>query len=616
MTYQKHQNLRINNVSKNKPKKEIVAETNKLYLMPIVFLVAIYPLIMRYHEYTTTLSDFQWFSLNNTYIDFFLYYKQWYFIGISIIMVCLLIIRTSLNKERLPFIPIFIPLVAYSILTLISSIFSKYRSYSFSGVFEQFESIYVILGYSMIVYYIYLSVHTEKEIRFILNGLFISSLILGFIGLTQVLGHDIFQTNIGWKLITPSTYWNSKGSFNFIFGNKVAYLTLYNPNYVGVYSSIILPILFFQIISTKKILLKLLYLLAFSGIIICLVGSKSTSAIFSITLSVLMTLLLLRRYLIKYYFVTIPLAILIILSLYIFNYKYDNYLIHQIDKFTNIQKSIKSLNDIQTNDDNVLIKYNGNIIKTSFYTDDMNNCSFDFKDENNNIIPSSVDTINGSISIQDNRFPNFVFTPSITNDVLGFNVLIDGVEWFFSNQFKDGTYYYLNNYGRFDKIISAPSAAFTGYEEYASGRGYIWSRTLPLLKNYILFGSGADTFALVFPQQDYVNLYNYGYGDQFISKPHSLYLQIGVQSGVLSLIGLLVFYGLYFVSSMKLYFRGNFDNYYSKVGVTIFISTLSYMITGFTNDSSITIAPLFWVIIGLGIVANTTVLKSITQNHD
>jgi hypothetical protein len=278
-----------------------------------------------------------------------------------------------------------------------------------------------------------------------------------------------------------------------------------------------------------------------------------------------------------------------------------------MNKVLNIQKSIPKLTNIQTNDDELIIKYNGNDLKVKFYLDSMNNCYFDFLDKNNNALPVSMDELNGPITMLDERFSGFIFTPLMYDDILSFNVLIDGHEWYFTNQTDDGTYYYINQYGKLDKIITAPSALFTGYENYASGRGYIWSRTIPLLKDNLIFGSGADTFALEFPHQDYVNLYNYGYNNAFLSKPHSLYLQIGVQTGVASLLSFLIFYGIYFISSVKIYLSGHFNSYYSKVGVAIFIGTISYMISSISNDSTITVAPVFWVLMGLGIAVNKKV---------
>jgi hypothetical protein len=73
---------------------------------------------------------------------------------------------------------------------------------------------------------------------------------------------------------------------------------------------------------------------------------------------------------------------------------------------------------------------------------------------------------------------------------------------------------------------------------------------------------------------------------------------------MLSLIAFLVFYGMYFVSSFRLYIRSRFDSYFEKSGVAIFIGTVAYMVTGLTNDSSITVAPIFWTLMGVGIAIN------------
>ena len=52
-------------------------------------------------------------------------------------------------------------------------------------------------------------------------------------------------------------------------------------------------------------------------------------------------------------------------------------------------------------------------------------------------------------------------------------------------------------------MVEIPHANFHGLEYLGSGRLYIWSRILPMLKHDILKGSGPDTFAEVFPQNDY-----------------------------------------------------------------------------------------------------------------
>lgn len=68
---------------------------------------------------------------------------------------------------------------------------------------------------------------------------------------------------------------------------------------------------------------------------------------------------------------------------------------------------------------------------------------------------------------------------------------------------------YINFYKRGDEIQTADSV-LKGYEKLFTGRGYIWGRAIPLLKEHILVGSGPDTFVEEFPQQDYVMKANTG----------------------------------------------------------------------------------------------------------
>ena len=99
-------------------------------------------------------------------------------------------------------------------------------------------------------------------------------------------------------------------------------------------------------------------------------------------------------------------------------------------------------------------------------------------------------------------------------------------------------------------------------------------------------------------------MYNSGYTGQTITKPHNLYLQIGVQTGILSLIAFLAFYLIYFVSSFLLYTKCRLDSYSSKIGLGIFVGSFGYMISGIINDSMITVAPVFWALMGIGISIN------------
>ena len=143
-----------------------------------------------------------------------------------------------------------------------------------------------------------------------------------------------------------------------------------------------------------------------------------------------------------------------------------------------------------------------------------------------------------------------------------------------------------------------------------SGRGYIWSKSVPLLKKFLFLGSGPDTFTFVFPLMDAVDMNQGGYGNQVITKPHSMYLQTGIQTGMISLLAWLIFYGWYFVESFRLYFRKEYATFSEKLGVGIMIATASYMISGIANDSNPSVAPIYWGILGIGIAANEVVKRT------
>ena len=200
----------------------------------------------------------------------------------------------------------------------------------------------------------------------------------------------------------------------------------------------------------------------------------------------------------------------------------------------------------------------------------------------------------------------------------GFMLQIDGKTWSFTNELMDdGTYYYYTDLGKLTKLtaetVSADFAPLVDKSNLASGRGYIWNKTIAILKDYIFLGSGADTYALVYPNDDYVDKYNNAYDNMILTKPHNLYLQIAIQTGVLSLICFLVFYLWYFISSLRIYFKQRLDHPLAIIGFSIMLGTLGYMISGLANDSTITISPLYWALLGIGIGINHRIKTAAKQ---
>lgn len=595
--YKNHNHKYKNNLYQNK--------SNIWMLLPVILSMSVLPFITKLKEYSTNLSRFPWFSNQDMQVDFFLLYKQGFFSIITLVMATVIIYRFFTNRKTLYFSNILVPLIIYALFALVSSVLSEQRSYSFSGIYEHFETIFVLLGYCLLVYYTIMYVKTENDYEIIINCFVISIILMGALALTQYMGKDFFASKLGLRMILTDKYYNNLDLINFTFESNRVYLTLHNPNYVGSYVALTTPFLLTLAIMIRKNFWRLpLYILALLGTIIALIGSKSKTGLIALLITGILALILLFRYIAKYFYFSIPIILSIISIVLLYNKANDNIIYNQLSKALDLKKMEVSLQDIKTLDDEIVITYSNNDMHVKFFSEDTY-VGFDIRDGVNNQIPFEMLTDGYyGYAIRDERFPGFKLGLTEYDEKLAFFINIDGFNWFFTNNVGDGSYYHINPNGRIDKIITAPSRLFTGYERYASGRGYIWSRTIPLLKEHLVIGSGVDTFLLEFPMQDYVNRHNYGFYDQVISKPHNQYLQTGVQTGVISLLAYLTFYGIYFVESFRIYIKGRYKSIYTQIGVAIFLSTFSYMVVGIANDSILTVAPIFWAMMGLGIASN------------
>ncbi|MDF2870891.1 MAG: hypothetical protein K0R05_2466 [Anaerocolumna sp.] len=575
--------------------------SSKYFVIPIILILAVLPLIMHYYLDNPDISSFSWASQNSSSLDFFLHYKQIFFLIISSVMLVLIIIKLRRSGNKFTEFKIFIPLILFGLLTLLSTITSETAKYGYWGIFDQFESVFTLISYSLIVIYCYLYIKKEEDLSYLLHYFMIGILVIVLIGTLQAIGHDFLATEIGKKLYLPRNQWSNLDGYTMSFGKNRTYMTLFNPNYVGVYVTMLIPFIFCLLITEKKIKSIALYCTILLGLIISLFGSESKTSIICIiaTLPFLLFFFHKKIFTNKKVFLTsfgLLLASIIIISLTNWGFVKNTF-----QSFTNITKTTPNLTDIET-DKLLTITYKGNILKVDMKFENSNYNTY-FYDDKESILSSHIDE-SGQIIIDDERFQGITAVTANTDNLALLQLYIDGKDWNFTNQLGDDTFYYINKYGRLDKIKEADSAIFTGYENYASGRGYIWSRSIPLLKDHIILGEGANSYVFAFPQQDYVNLYNSGFGNDLLTKPHSFYLQLGIQSGVLALISFLVFYIIYFIWSIRLYKNTTSYTLFTRTGIAAFIATIGFMLAGITNDSSMAVSPVFWALLGIGIACN------------
>ena len=169
----------------------------------------------------------------------------------------------------------------------------------------------------------------------------------------------------------------------------------------------------------------------------------------------------------------------------------------------------------------------------------------------------------------------------------------------------------LGSGGRITTPIKADRIeALDEYNRFMSDRGYIWSRSLSMAKDYILTGAGADNFPIVFPQDDYLaKLNTLNDASLVIDKPHNMYLQTTINTGLITLIALFLLAIMYLFESIKIYSKAKFDSLEKFVGASCLVSVTGYLVAGLFNDNIVSVYPLFWIILGIGININYRLSK-------
>jgi hypothetical protein len=228
---------------------------------------------------------------------------------------------------------------------------------------------------------------------------------------------------------------------------------------------------------------------------------------------------------------------------------------------------------------------------------------FKYFDEDNIEMETVYHQRNGAITLFDERYDGYGFKIFNNDEELLLSFTLKRYTTKFA--IENGEFRYYVGNGITKDIEDVEYYGFQGKENIGSNRGYIWSRSIPMLKKNLILGKGPDTYAIYFPQNDFVGRFNARIQENVIvDKPHNLYVQIGINTGVISLLAFLGIMVIYFIQSFKTYFNAKFDNIYEVLGLAIFIPICGYMITGIFNDSVISVAPIFWILLGMGISIN------------
>lgn len=587
---------------------------NWYHIIPLAFLVSIVPLIVYGKPIQLTGDYFKYWTGNSQSLDFFSYYKAlWIIIG-TILSLLLFGIKLFSKNIKIQKNIIYIPIGIYSLLIILSTIFSDFKQIALWGFVERYEGMLILLCYMVILFITMNMVNNKATVKVILIALMCSAVIIGLIGIMQYLGHDFYKTMTGKKLILPANLQNMAAKLKFQFGDKIIYSSLYHYNYVGSYMAMLFPLTLTLTLLVKnkfyKVILAPVALLMFLNLLL----SHSRAGVIGGMMAITVLIIILRKYLSKNWKVTLSILIIALIGAIGFNIYSKGMLKDRISSLFRDAESLSKesnsaiLRNVVSKDKTLEIVYSDKTIKIV-----SNNGNIDFKDASDKTIENNINNQNGQVLLKDNRYQDFsinVKNYSTTTDKK-YNIEVYRENLSIPFMMYNDKFLLVNDKEESIEIKPVEKWGFEGKETLGSSRGYIWSRSIPLLKHTIILGYGPDTFVAKFPQQDYIGkLIGYHTMDMLVDKAHNLYLGIGINIGVLGLIAFLAMIFMYLISSVKLYIKDNFEDFFSITGIAVLTAVCGYLGAGFFNDSVVSVAPVFWVLFGMGISVNLLVKNS------
>ncbi len=592
----------------------------------IVLILAFVPLIVSAKKYSVGLSDQLWFSSADTSYDFFLYWKSQALLLLCGILSLYAALKMTISKKDMMASVdnrYLIPLGVYFLMSLLSTVLSQHKRMAVWGGYEQWEGMLTLGAYVVILFFSCCLILGQTEIRILMYGLLAGVFILSLLGARQFLGYDFFRTTAGKAVMNFMS--DEKLNFTFNFAPGRVYATLYNPNYVGSYVALMLPVILSMISLRKRIDAVLRSLLAAATavfLVMMLFGSESVTGFIGLGAVLLLFTILMITKIKKHPRIFASVAVLCILAVTgavfynrsIFEYGW-NKIMHPTPNHFVVKSMISrggALEICTAEDDMLRLTVD---VKDGTYT-------YKAEDEKGSPVESVKDGEGKSVKFLDQRFDKIqiqetsveaegeeqdafvVNTPSVGKS---YTVAVGTSSY--QNRLSQKIYRIYNPFKKLDRLREIPAAGFEDKLHFASRRGYIWSRTFPLLSKHLLLGSGPNTFVYEFPNDDYVGMKNVGYDGSTVTKPHNMFMQIFVQTGLLSLLAFLALYGFYFAECMKLYWKRTEYGWMERFGAGLCLGTFGYLVTGLANDSTVAVAPLYWCLLGAGIAVNRRVVK-------
>lgn len=598
--------------------------------IPVILIFCFLPLIVRLVHFELDPIYYDCY-INSDHKDWFFYYKSVIFIGLTVwILLCMVVLRKQIQPYRDRWFNIYYGSGAVFILfTLLSTLLSPYKDFAIVGAPSRFEGVGVMVCYILVMFYACVVFERAPSFKYIFYSFAFIVLIQFITGITQFVGYDIASWSPFRELVSP-------GEFSFYYpevtGSVPFFLhtqpkdwtgTIGNRNYAGSLIALSTPLFMLLAFFVKEHKQRLFFgfMTLVSLYIMLLSGSRA--GMFGVFCSVVVGVGIMFKYLptaFEHFKLHKPYrqisfwgySIFIVTSL-----MFVSFVSGTQQDISNMFSDITIADEDPTQIDDSKLKafeYDTNQLHVLTAADAL---TLTFENENVTFTDQNAEPVLYTLadetiySIQDPRFASYSFNIQHMGTGCVLTLLL-GEEpakatplcSFIVNSTGDVS---LRNPYNFEAIMveMPPTIGFEGYERLGSGRGYIWSRSLPLLKDTLLLGYGPDAYLFEFPQQDFWGKLE-GLGNPFVGvdKPHNAYLQLWINQGFIALLAFLVFNAAYLIHCLKLYAFKKIYTLYEGIGMGLMLAVIGYLGSCFFNDTTISVTPLYFVLLGCGMAYN------------
>lgn len=726
------------NMKKTEGKTDLLA---LVMFLPSVIALALIPIIINIQTVVTDLQQTYMYNggtvvsgdSGTTYqlIDFYSQGKALAAVVLAMIMigmalVCCLSLFRRVEKRSFVYVGCS---VVYVVMTLASAANSLYSQIAFNGEYDRAEGFYTIACYFVMFLFTMYAFRTSGNFKFVATALFICVGFNAVLSAFQFFNNNLLQYDWFVNLVCSNDLRWTGVSVD--IRNGMAYGALYNSNYMGSFTGLIIPLFTVMAMYSKKAVYRVLFIVFDLLSVFMLLGSSARSGIVAIAAALVVGIIVFARVIAKHWKPCVIAAASIAVVLVGANFALGNRLFSRIPSIVNDAVGMFLPADSEDADlfDKIPLReidvQNDGTVKltgqeaTAVIGYDSDAKVYTFTDENGNALPmkstirleqnpeldglvagfdyanmiatvkvngaqawfnvddsgslvlnSDIDYVlddpdgNGSIGtdstygtvtvdlngstvyIEYDTDYNRLFFTEYTDDIVDLfytermyfkNDIMNDVSLLLTAD-ENGSIYdrdlvCLNFYRDFTNSlyfkytgtaikmvhpntmtafapVNAEHIGFEGKEELGSSRGYIWSRTLPLLGNCLFTGYGPDTFTYNFPQNDVLaKYYSYEQFDQgfyvTVDKPHNLYLQIFYSSGLIALLAFLGIVVFYLVDCFRLYALRREYRTEQAMGISVMLGIVGYLAAGMFNDSVVSVAPVFWILLGVGAALNT-----------